>query len=166
MYSTVEIWKTIEEFPNYRVSNYGNVLNKHGKLMAHKIDKYGYHTVGLSRNGKRKHVLVARLVLKTYNDIPNSNKFQANHKDENKDNNFIGNLEWVTHKENCNYGTRNEKCKQAVIKPIVCLETGEIYESAREAERLTGVNYSCISMVLHDKRKHAGGLTWRFIEYD
>ena len=162
MYSE-EIWKTAYGFPDYEVSNYGDVINKHGKLMTHKIDKNGYHTVGLSKDNKRTFVLVARLVLLTFNYAENHKMLQANHKDENKDNNYIGNLEWTTPKDNCNHGSRNEKCKMAVIKPIICVETGEIYESAREAERRTGTNYGCISMVLHGKRKHAGGFTWRFL---
>ena len=160
------IWKQAYGFPDYKVSNYGIVINKYGKIMKHKIDKHGYHTVGLCNNGKRTFILVARLVLLTFNYIDNHDSMQAHHKDEDKDNNFIGNLEWVTAKENCNIGTRNEKCKEAVIKPIICVETGAIYESAREAERMTGTNYGCISRVLHGKRKHAGGFTWRFLEND
>lgn len=161
-----EIFKEAYGFPDYTVSNYGRVLNKYGKEMIHKVDSHGYHTVGLSSNGKRTFVLVARLVLLTFNYVDNHKELQANHKDENKDNNYIENLEWATPKENCNYGTRNEKCKNAVIKPIICVETGEIYESARDAFRLTGIHYGCISLVLNGKRKHAGGFTWRFLEND
>lgn len=160
------IWKEAYGFPEYEVNNYGIVINKHGKILSHKIDKHGYHTVGLSKDGHRHFVLVDRLVLLTFNYVENHKELQANHKDEDKNNNFLGNLEWATPKYNCNYGTRNEKCKQAVIKPIICLETGEIYESAREAYRVTGINYGCISMVLNGKRKHAGGLTWRYLKND
>ena len=161
-----EIFREAYGFPDYTVSNYGRVLNKHGKEMMHNVDKHGYHTVGLSSNGKRTFILVARLVLLTFNYVDNYKELQANHKDENKDNNYIGNLEWTTPKENCNYGTRNEKCKNAVVKPIICIETGEIYESARDAFRITGIHYGCISSVLNGKAKHAGGFTWRFLEND
>ena len=46
------IWKEAYGFPDYEVNNYGIVINKHGKLISHKIDKNGYHTVGLSKDGQ------------------------------------------------------------------------------------------------------------------
>ena len=157
--------KVIEGFSRYTIDEFGNVYDTiKNRYMEHKIDKHGYNTVGIWNDEHvRKFKLVSRLILETFNPVNNQSELQVNHKDENKDNNSLYNLEWITPKDNCNYGTRNQKCKEAVIKPIICIETGDVYESAREAERMTGVNYGCVSMVCNGKHKHAGGFTWRFI---
>jgi hypothetical protein len=60
-------------------------------------------------------MMVHRLVMLTYCPTDNE-KLEVNHKDENKNNNAINNLEWITHQENCNYGTRNERIKINNIK--------------------------------------------------
>ena len=70
----------------------------------------GYLTVGLKINGERKwrHAYIHILTAKAF--IPNpENKPEVNHKDENKSNNKVENLEWVTHLENNRYGTKNER---------------------------------------------------------
>lgn len=111
-----EKWKSLDflGFPNYEVSNLGNVksLNynhteKEGILKPAK-NRDGYSVISLHKNNKQKHFLVHRLVALAF--IPNiQNLPQINHKDENKKNNRVENLEWVTPKENCNYGTIKER---------------------------------------------------------
>ena len=115
-----EIWKTIEEFPEYEVSNCGNVrskdrefydsLNRHyfkkGQLLKleQQICSYGYIQimVGITSNKKMHRLIVARLVTKTF--IPNPNNLpQVNHKDEDSTNNHVDNLEWCDCKYNINY---------------------------------------------------------------
>ena len=77
----------------------GRMDNRKGKQLKPKIDKYGYETVVLTKNGSRKNFTVHKLVAWTF--IPNpENKPQINHKDGNKLNNRVSNLEWVTEKEN------------------------------------------------------------------
>ena len=71
--------------------------------------------VYLSKNGKTKAEYVHRLVALAF--IPNpDNKPQVNHKDENKQNNYVDNLEWATCKENVNYGTRSTRQSETIIK--------------------------------------------------
>ena len=110
-----EIWKDIEGYEGrYQVSNFGNVksLNyKHTgeeKIMQSCKDKIGYLHIKLFMNGKPKMYKVHRLVAQAF--IPNPNNYpQVNHKDENKTNNHVSNLEFCTPKYNNNYGTHNEK---------------------------------------------------------
>lgn len=93
----------------YAITSCGKVWSYKSKrfLMPYKHYK-GYLLVKLTKDGIRKAYTVHRLVAEAY--IPNpENKEQVNHKDENKANNCVNNLEWMTNKENANYGTRNER---------------------------------------------------------
>ena len=74
----------------------------------------GYERVNLKKDGIEKTMQVHRLVALAF--LPNpQNKPEVNHIDENKENNNVDNLEWVTSKENANYGTRNDKIKNYVL---------------------------------------------------
>ena len=120
-----EVWKDIKGYVNlYQVSDFGRVkslghytLMKNGKTRYHKgkiiIHNHytnGYCFVCLSKNGIHKQFLLHRLVLITF--IGEKPGYEVNHIDENKDNNRLDNLEWVTHRYNCQYGTRNARCKE------------------------------------------------------
>jgi hypothetical protein len=95
----MEEWRVISDFPNYDVSNLGNIRNnKSGKDMK-KCAKGGYFHVSLSNEIGRKNCTIHRLVALAF--IDNSeNKSDVNHKDKNKLNNNVDNLEWMTRKEN------------------------------------------------------------------
>lgn len=120
-----EIWKDIPEYEGqYQVSNFGRVKSLERKgtynriMKPHKC-KNGYLYVCLSKDNKYKTFLLHRLVALAF--IPNNNptkKTQINHKDENKENNKVENLEWVTPKENTNYGTRNERASKNISKAM------------------------------------------------
>lgn len=113
---TEEVWKDILGYEGkYQVSDLGNVrsLNycntKKSKNLKPGGSPNGYFGVTLS-NGKsssKRRFLVHRLVMITFN--PSGMKAQVNHINEIKSDNRLSNLEWVTAKENCNYGTRNER---------------------------------------------------------
>ena len=113
-----EIWKDIQNYEgSYQVSNYGRIksLNyRHtGKeqILKQSKNKGGYKYILLGSNKKRKYYLIHRLVAMTFISNPR-NLPEINHKDENKTNNKVENLEWCTRKYNANYGTRNEKVKE------------------------------------------------------
>lgn len=88
------------------------------------------------------------------------NKLHINHKDENKVNNCIDNLEWCTQKYNNNYGTARirsgirHRNHPKISKKILCIETGEIYPSIAEAARQLCINSSNLVACLHRKTKH------------
>lgn len=115
-----EIWKPIKGFEgHYEVSNYGRIRSLDyysvmrdgrrktvkGRIMSQIPDRYGYPCVNLyDENHKMKHLTVHRLVAIAF--IPNPNNLPViNHKDEDKTNNCVENLEWCTVKYNVNYGT-------------------------------------------------------------
>ena len=168
----MEIWKDIEGFEGlYQVSNLGKVksLNfnhtKKEKILKLQSGKYGYLLVSLCKEGKGKTYQVHRLVAQAF--IPNlENKPQVNHKDEDKTNNKVENLEWVTSKENCNYRTRNERMANSKSKPIygINIKTNEKIEflSTMEAER-NGFDASNIVHCLKGKRKSHKGYKWYYV---
>ena len=114
-----EIWKDISGFEGfYEISSYGRVRSvKSGKILS--TSKCGgcrgYLSVCLSKNGKRYGKLVHRLVAEAF--IPAIEGLsEVNHKDEDKTNNRVDNLEFCDHKYNMNYGTRNIRSKDTHIK--------------------------------------------------
>lgn len=120
-----EIWKAIKEYNNYyEVSNFGNVRSldriaktkagvikpTKGKVLRLTLKNNGYKTVMLCVNDKRKRFHVHRLVAQAF--IPNpENKSEVNHKDGNKANNNVANLEWNTKSENMQHAVLNNLCK-------------------------------------------------------
>ena len=121
-----EIWKDIAYYEeSYQISNYGRVRNKKtNKYKAQHDNGKGYLTVDLWKNNKGKKEYVHRLVALAF--IPNPDKLpQVNHKDEDKQNNYVENLEWCTAKYNNNYGNHTSN----MVK--TCRENG-VYEKTRE----------------------------------
>ena len=174
-----EIWKQIDGFKDYQVSNFGNV--KSSKKNRERIlkpfkDKRGYSCVRLYENKERKHFFVHRLVASMFICNPD-NKTQVNHIDGNKNNNRLDNLEWVTNDENMRHswdiGLRKPPMKGKFgkehnkSKPVLQILDGEViaeYSNAREAEKITNIANPNISACCNKKYKTAGGFVWRFKE--
>lgn len=164
----IEIWKNIND--RYSVSNLGNVksnyANKERILKPYKNHR-GYLMVDLRSPNNRKSVLVHRLVAQAFILNPN-NLSEVNHKDEDKTNNCVDNLEWCDTKYNCNYGTRNQRKGEKCRKKIYSVDKdGKIsyYDSRNEASELTGIPASNISKALSDNYPHktAGGKQWFYV---
>lgn len=98
----------------YAVTNDGQVYKKKtGRLTKGSINKYGYYVTSLTKDGISKNYLVHRLVAMAW--LPNPDNLpQVNHKDENKENNCVDNLEWCSAEYNTNYGTRNFRASIAI----------------------------------------------------
>lgn len=216
-----EVWKDVVGYEGlYQVSNlgrvkslsrlvdkgkYGTIYTKERILKNQKVN-VNYLFVILSKDGKHKNMTVHRLMAKAF--LPNpENLSDVNHKDENPSNNFIyvnedgsvdyekSNLEWCTHKYNCNYGTskiriiktrrKNNDVSEMVKKqketkkrlksrcrplPIAQYSTnGELlatYESALQASKTTGIHVSAILRCCHGVYKQMRGFIWKFIEED
>jgi hypothetical protein len=169
-----EIFKDIEGYPNYQISNYGNVkslnYNHTGKekILKPTKDKKGYLRVCLSKQGKLKNHKIHRLVAEAF--IENQNNYlMVNHKDENKENNCVSNLEWCTAKYNINYGTHNQRVAESNTnhpkrsKPVLCVETGVVYPSAIEVQRQLGFSQGNISKCCTGKRKQAYSYRWQYV---
>ena len=177
-----EIWKPlkglVENGDYYEVSNLGRVRSldridsrgifRKGKILKLGKNQNGYLQVCFCKNGKTKKFLVHRLVAFAF--LPNPNVLpQVNHKDENKQNNSLENLEWCDGKYNLNYGTRNERASESKSKPIkgIHIKTGHTirFRSALEAERKTGIKFQNISNCIQGKKPHAGFYKWEFAPY-
>ena len=164
----MEIFKDIEGYENYQVSNYGSVKSLgNGKTRKEKVlkptkNKDGYLRVGLCKQGKRKMYLVHRLVTSAFIENPN-NYEEVNHKDEDKTNNKVENLEWCDHKYNINYGTRTEKISKKISKQVMCVETGVVYSSTMEVERQLGYFQTYIASVCNGKHKTAYKFHWCYV---
>ena len=153
-----EVWKDVVGYEGlYKVSNKGHVYSVErknsrgikcgGRILKQTISS-GYLKLFLYKNGMRKNKYVHRLVAKAF--IPNPNNYlEINHKDEDKTNNYVENLEWCTSKYNSNYGTRNERASQKQSKRVkaVNVETGEVITFSSTAEARNkgyfAVTYAC-----------------------
>ena len=174
----MEEWRDIKGYEGkYMVSNLGRVksLNysntgKEGILNARDNGK-GYLRVILWKDGKDKKYRINRLVAQAF--IPNPDNLpEVNHKDEDKTNNRVENLEWCDRSYNVNYGTRNKKAGKKIAekrsKPVFSVnkESGLImwWQSASEAEKCTGIDHSSISKCCKGKKKSIGGYYWFYAE--
>lgn len=166
-----EIWKDIEGYPNYQVSSMGRVkslnYNKTGKegILKSTKDKGGYHQVNLCKDGLVKRFLIHRLVASAFLDNPN-NLPQVNHRDEDKTNNRVENLEYCNRIYNLNYGTRIERVAKAKSIPILQFTLdGEFvkkWDGVRKVEKELGFYNGNISKCCKGKYKSAHGYKWHY----
>lgn len=128
-----EIWKDIKGYEGkYMVSTEGRVKSLNYKnssgsnILKQGLDRYGYKQLTLYLNGIKKTFKIHRLVAETFLENP-TNLPQINHKDENKQNNTVSNLEFCSASYNINYGTRNKKTsdKLKVIRKTTGVISGE-----------------------------------------
>lgn len=171
-----EIFREIDGFPDYEISNLGRVCSFKGrypKILKPYKNRYGYLTVTLCHDGKMVTKKVHRLVAEAF--VPNpENKPEVNHIDEDKENNVAENLEWVMRRENVNHDTGIKRSAEALLnrkdlsKPVVQYTTGGVflaeYSSIREAERVTGIFHTSICQACRGKLKTAGGYIWCYEE--
>lgn len=164
-----EIWKPVVGYEGfYEVSNLGNVRSYHfgkTKLLKPGINKKGYLCVILSINGVRKTTTVHRLVLQSFNPQKDAFRNHINHINENKKDNRIDNLEWVTAKENNNHGTRNIRSGMSNRKPVIQIcKNGEIkkkWDSIKDTIS-EGFDDSSVAKCCKNKQKTHKGYIWKY----
>lgn len=182
-----EIWKDYKDYEGlYQASNLGRVRSLvrwvkgrngsirfcKGKILKPGTTKDGYLKVCLCKNNKVKTYLVHRIIAETF--LPNPDNLPCvNHKDEDKTNNSVDNLEWCTASYNLNYGTRNERMSKSKIngkrsKIVIQYNLDGTFvrewPSAMECER-NGFKHSLIIYCCQGKRKTHKGFKWSYSLY-
>ena len=167
-----EQWKMLPDDACFLVSSYGRVKrvfsNGKERLLRQRLNKYGYRVVCLYADRMMKTCTVHRLVARTFLENPKGLP-QVNHIDGDKTNNRVENLEWCDASRNIRHRIYQlgippvRPCKQ-----VLCIETGEIFPSLREACRQQGLLHGNLSAVLHNAPTHhtAGGYHWKFIKQE
>ena len=164
-----EIWHDIEGYEGlYQISNKGHVksLYKGSERILRAHDNgAGYLKVQLYKNTARQYRYIHRLVAETF--IVNLHNLpEINHKDENKKNNCVENLEWCDRGYNVNYGSRNERVSRKILQYSKSGEFIKEWPGAREVERMLGIANSHIIDCCRGKYKSAYGFVWRYKEKD
>lgn len=150
-------WKKIDRYPRYSISDTGLLRNdKTGKILKPGKDSNGY----LSFIFHGKHKLIHRLVAEAF--IPNPlNLPEIHHKDHNRTNNVVSNLEWVTRKENATHRCEeNRKASHGKVS-VICVETNITYPSMAKAAKSIGVNTSMLWKCIAGRSRTAGGFHWK-----
>lgn len=178
-----EMWAKIGGFNGeYEISSYGRVrsykiehnryhtgVQKRPHLLKTRKDKRGYIHIFLNKNGKCVNYLIHRLVAQAF--LPNPNNYpQVNHKDENKSNNKVENLEWCTKKYNLHYSNVCQKMVTAAkIKrqKVVLMYDEENrflreFESATIAAKYIGDYQQNVSACCYGKIKKVKGFIFKF----
>lgn len=147
----------------YTISERGHVWNKRtgGQLFGN-VNSHGYMVISLTKDGKKKDCKLHRLLALAF--IPNPNDYECvNHKDGNKLNNRLDNLEWCTKKYN-NHHAREELHADFSAKPV-CQTTMDgsvvaIWANHSLAAKCVGVSAVCIAKCCEGLAKSAGGYRW------
>ena len=144
------MWKKIKDFEEYEINEVGQI-KRNSKILKPEI-RTGYYSVGLCKNGKRVHKRIHRLVAEAF--IPNPNNLpQVNHKDENRLNNRVSNLEWCNNTYNSQYPNNLS---------VYCLDLDKYFNSASEASVHTGVSRTSIVKCCRGQLQSAGGMLWYY----
>ena len=200
-----EIWKDVKDYEGlYQVSNLGNVKSlydaSHKKyrelIMKPSMNSWGYLQIGLCKNGKQKPTRINRLVAIAFElPIPEHlrhipiERLEVNHKDEDKTNNCVWNLEWCNSKYNSNYGTRNKRISDALkgvpkteetkrklseshingkcSKPVLQLDKNTLevimeWPSLAEVQRQLGFAKAHICNCCNGRYNQSHGFKWRY----
>lgn len=178
-----EVWKPVKGFEeSYEVSSLGNIRSLdrivsrrptsrfvRGQPISQLLMPNGYKTALLRLNGKQYRLYVHRLVAEAFLDNPD-NLREVNHKDENKSNNTLANLEWCSHSYNMKYAGGSTRRVRNQRKPVVVVD-GEMptrFESIAAAAEHLGVSITTVSKCCWHKkgaRRVLGKLTMFETEY-
>ena len=175
-----EIWRVVvlidigEVYEDYMVSNFGRIKSlKCGRehIMKPQYHRDGYLEIQLPKDGKAKHFKVHRLVAMAFCGETYFFGAEVDHINTIKDDNRADNLRFVTSEENLNNPLTVEKLNGNSLafistKRVLCVETGKIYNTIREAYKDIGirVNSSQISACCKGNIKTAYGYHWKYVD--
>lgn len=162
-----EVWKDIQNYEGlYKISNYGNIVSlKHAwgnrdvaRIVSQHITKKGYKRVGLHKDNKSKLYMVHRLVAETFISNPTKEQ-EINHKNYDRTDNYVNNLEWLSHTQNVRYSKAKKVNQYDLNNNLI-----KMWDCARDAEREIGVDHGQISKCCNGKQKTHRGYIWKYIE--
>jgi hypothetical protein len=160
--------KIISEYPNYLVDNKGNIYVKETMTIRLPVpNPNGYNRVLLSDKSKRKNKYVHRLVAETF--IPNPDNLPyVNHKDANRKNNSVENLEWCTAQQNMSHDSKLRKTGKKIQAFTTDGKFVKEYESIKEAGRELKIDSTSITKAVSgaNRRTTAGGYIWKYVDAD
>lgn len=161
-------WRDVPGYEgSYQVSNLGEARSMRTnppRLLKPWRHPAGYVCVTLHHAAKKKKQLVHRLVAKAF--LPNpEDKPQVNHKNGDKVDNNVNNLEWCDNRENAHHSAYTLGNESTIAKrPVVCLDTRQTFPSVAEAARAVGgCNQNIVKCCQGKRRKHKG-LRWAYAE--
>lgn len=140
----MESWKQVEGYPHLFVSNEGRVWTRtYNRFLRTHLTNRGYLRVNLSKDKTVKQVSVHRLVAETF--IPNPEGLtDVDHIDGDKLNNKAENLQWISRSDNIK---KAGDARNNGSKPVICVETGKVYESVNQASREMKIPVATISAI-------------------
>lgn len=181
----VEMWRPVKGFESiYEISSLGRVrsldrlVNKWngqrtvvGKIKTPTKNKHGYLYVDLYKNGVKTRFTIHRLVAAAFIP-PVAGKPLVNHIDGNKQNNILSNLEWVTNQENQQFAVSTGQSKNigdnsSRATPVIQYKNGievKRWKCIKTASRALNIQQANISACCANRRKTAGGYSWRYEE--
>jgi hypothetical protein len=163
-------WRDVKGYEGlYKISNLGHVFSldrkittkqgrtylRKGMAITVRLNNFGYLDTRLCKNGIKKSVFVHRIIAEAFIDNPN-NYCCVNHKDLNRQNNSIENLEWVTSKMNAEHARRMRRlsAKHSKGRPVIDVCTGVAYPSIRKAAKALNVSYSSCKRMINGYGKN------------
>lgn len=168
--------KELEEITIYNIKPGSYFVDKGGIIYSHytgkpltsnSLDKDGYSRPSFrTRDGKSRRVHAHRIVLATFNPVPGWENLEVNHKDGNKSNNKLENLEWVTTKENIHHawetglargGENHGRATMSEATAIKCIEAYKSGEKITSIARRFGLKRTTVSNLVHGKN-------WKYLQ--
>jgi hypothetical protein len=173
----MEEWRVINNYPNYSVSNLGNVMNTTTNRMLKPTLKGGYHLVSLVNTNGHKPNRIHRLVAMAF--IPNpENKAEVNHKNKIKTDNRLENLEWMTHLENMQHKSiglvyksnkhkpvfRHDKRNGSILQRFDSIEDAGVWATQNQFASNAHNGRNAIGNCLNGLSSSAYGFAWTYDE--
>ena len=161
-------WREVKEYSNYEVNQFGEIRHKtRKKILKPRSNNGGYQYVNFKINGKNINFAVHRIVANAF--IPNPNGYtEINHKDYDRTNNCVDNLEWVNSSQNKQHAYLKDENKNSRGKAVVQRSKDGVYiktfETISKAAKEMNCSVSAISNCCLGRTKTSQGFLWSFVE--